>query len=263
LSIQNLLVNGCSYTSDEYNKSKHTDFKTWAKLSHETLGSTNYCNLAKGGAGNFYICNSTINFIETHKPDPDHTLIIIMWSGIGRKDLRISGEWWFHLNKTYPWGAQTIDEDYYLFSGGLNASWMTDVQVKKIFNPLYKISDPLSLTMDSLMLFTYLSTYLEQKKYKYLFTSFHNCWSESEMSSTGGGDYSIGYFCKELDLYKNFDFSKWFFANNNKDCFGEYAYSLNEMDQTHHPSDIAHRLFAENYVIPEVNKLICNDTKQE
>lgn len=67
------------------------------------------------------------------------------------------------------------------------------------------------------------------------------------------GDYSIGYFCKDQSTYKNFDFTHWFFVNEQKDCLGEFA--IDQLDSTGHPTTFAHKCFAQQIVEPEINKI--------
>jgi hypothetical protein len=211
--------------------------------------------LASSGAGNTYICDSTINFLEETNPAPAETLILIMWSGSGRKDLAVSGDWWYHLNKTYAVGSN-VGNEYYVFSGGLSNSWTKHEVTKKMFNWLYKVSDPLSLCLDSIKKFACLESYLKMRGYQYRFTNFWNCWNINVESTPVTGDYTIGYFCKDHAVYQNYDFSNWIFVNDQRDCLGEFVMDINELDNTGHPTVVGHTKFVEQIVMPRLKDLL-------
>jgi hypothetical protein len=241
--ITNLVVNGCSFTKGN----------TWAQSVSNALNPTNYKNLAQSGAGNFYISNSTIDYLSTSNLDPTKTLVIIMWSGSGRKDIRISGEWYYHLNDQYSYQAKSFngDEDeYYLFSGGLSNSWIANSTTKKVFQWAYKLSSPVTLCKDTLVHIVNLEHYLKEHGYQYRFAGYVNQWSDSIDHSPLSGDYSIGYFLKDIAMYKNYSFDNWIFVDQERNCLGEFASKLNELDTTSHPTSTAHRVFAEQIIIP-------------
>lgn len=243
--MNNLLINGCSFTQD-------FEKPTWSTFLKNRINPNNYINLAADGCGNEYICKSTINYLETHQIDSTDTLIIIMWSGTGRKDISISGEWWYHLKKTYSYLAKsTNEEEYYLFSGGLTNSWLDNSFTKNTFFPLYKVSDPLSLTLDSLFYFNVLKNYLENNGYQYKFTNYFDYWSSNIESVAETGDYSIGWFCKDHPIFLNFNFSNWICTN--QDSLGNYASNLNQLDDTGHPTTLAHSKFVEEVLINLIN----------
>jgi len=255
--IKNLVVNGCSFS--ELPKSPNT--VTWSQVVADRLGVDYYNNIAMGGAGNRYIAYSTVDLLEHANLNPDDTLVLIMWSGPSRKDLRISEEWWNHIqNNGYPFGAQFIlgdypDEEYtyWAFSGGIGSSWNYNSTASELFKQQYKISNETIMCRESLEYFNLLAEYLEKHGYRYQFMSFINYWNaESELMQ--GGEYGLNHFCNNMPMYKNFDFSKWLFIDENKNSLGEYARSTNQYDITNHPTDSAHREYAEKFVIPKLKK---------
>ena len=253
--IKNLIVNGCSYT-----ERPNTG---WGSIVAEHTKPNVFHNLAMGGAGNFYIANSTIEYLEQAELDPSETLVLIMWSGTGRKDVRISGEWWFHLQQQYCRsyrGTQVTVlqyESFYLFSTGMSGEWHKFSLIKDVFQDMYKLTDPVCLCKDSLANFINLDNYLYRKGYQYAMTSFVNYWDESQESCAIGGDYSLAYFLKDTPMYKNFDRSHWFWINQQHDCLGEFAKNRNEFEDMH-PTDAGYRAFAEEIVLPylESNRFI-------
>jgi len=248
--VKNLVVNGCSFTDDRI-------YYTWATALKKKYSKINYYNIGSASAGNDYICNSTINFLEKQNFNPADTLVLIMWSGTGRKDLSISGEWWYHLHdQHYKCGRNHNDSQYYLFSGGLTNSWTTNKTTKKIFDWSYKLSDPHTLCQDSLMNFLNLENYFKVNQYQYRCTSHVNYWNPLEQSNFSAGDYSIGYFCKDYPLYQNYNFSNWFFVNDQKDCLAEFAQQIEQLDHTGHPTSVGYETFAKQVVIPIMDSIV-------
>jgi len=241
--IANLVINGCSYTQGN----------SWAQNVNAALKPKNYQNLAHQGAGNFYIANSTIDYLSSSDFDPAETLVIIMWSGSGRKDLRISGEWYYFFMEQYMYGAKSFngnESEYYLFSGGLANSWMADPTTKKVFDWAYKLSDPVSLCKDTLTHIVNLENYLRMHNYQYRFAGFVNQWSDTFDYSPICGDYSLGHFLADIPMYKNYSFDNWIFVDQARNCLGEFASGIGQLDSTMHPTSTAHKLFAEQVVIP-------------
>jgi len=254
--MQNLVVNGCSFTQE-------TDYtKSWATFLNNKIKPNSYLNLAQAGAGNKFICDSTITLLETQNIDPTNTLIIVMWSGVGRKDLHISKTWFDYLKEDYPFlceewipTEEVIKYDkelvnnnvhsYYLHSGGLTC-WSEHKETKKIFNELYKTSDAQSDCIENLLFFIQLESYLKQNNYKFVFTNYYNPWSKDN-ELTKNNDYSIGYHCSGMPIYENFDFKHWWFIDDEKKCLGEFAIDLNHLeDDGFHPDKTGHSKFADS-----------------
>jgi hypothetical protein len=241
--IKTLLVSGCSFTRERASM-------TWPNHTAKHLGIESVVNLAHDGAGNDYICNSIIDYIEDQAPDPATTLVMAMWSGPGRRDVLVSGEYWYLLDD-YKFKAKYQDhaDKYWIFSGGRSNSWMDHPETKKLFGPLYVSDDPFVLCKQTLTNIVKLQGYLESKGYRFKFTSFVNYWNPINMSGING-EFSIGYFAKDLFMYKNLNFENWFFTDAQRNCFGEYALErgLTTADGFH-PTEEAHRLYAENIVV--------------
>lgn len=252
--IKNLVVNGCSFTNEDFGN-------TWATFLSQSHCLESYYNKGAPGAGNYYICNSTINFLEEKKFNPDETMIMIMWSGTGRKDLNITAEWWHHLkNDRYHSLRNHNDKHHYVFSGGVCNSWRQNKITKEIFEWHYKLSNPTILCLDSLMNFINLENYLKVHKYQYKFTSYFNYWSPTDEINQLSGDYSIGYFCKDLSIYQNYDFSNWVFVNDQFDSLGEFANNMNALDKSTHPLPLAHEKFVEKIILPSVKNVNLTST---
>ena len=242
--IDTLLVSGCSFT-----KLTNLANPSWPHHTADILKIKNVVNLAVSGAGNTYICNSIIDYIEDFKPDPEKTLVTVMWSGIGRKDILVSGEYWYLLSQ-YPFKKEYKNnpDSYYVFSSGMSNSWRDHDETRKLFEPLYLRDDPFSLCKQSLINFVNLENYLKVRNYKFKFTSFINQW-QVDKQSADNGDYSLGYFASNFAMYKNLNFDNWFFVDQQKNSFYEYAKWNNMLnDDKFHPAPPAHLKYAEQFV---------------
>jgi len=232
--IDQLVVSGCSFTAGS----------SWA----QHLEIPNVVNLANSGAGNKYICERTLNYLESHHGDPTSTLIILMWSGTSRIDVQVSNEWYQHIRATFSFG----------YSDGVS-NWIhtgSSGNVDVLEN-LCKVNDNRSLCVDSLQNFILLEHYLQANGYKYIFTSYANYWRETqEYCATTEVDPCIGYHCNAMRMYQNFDFSNWVFVNSNQDCFGEFAWDDIRNRDDAHPGPNAHKRFAREILLPAVEKLL-------
>lgn len=245
--LKNLVANGASFTAGD----------SWASEIRYELDISEYTNLAQIGAGNYYICNSTIDFLTAQDYDPQETLVLIMWAGTGNCDIRLSGEWAHHLLNTEYVGAVNPlnrEDSYYLFSGGLSNSWTRHSLTKDIFKWHYKINDPRTLCKDSLMQFIFLENYLKLNGYKFLFVAPGNCWKDHEPTYYAG-NYTIGYFCNDVPALSKYSLEHWVFVNEQRDGFYEFAQARRELDKTDHPTLTAHRYFADEVVIPSLDKI--------
>ena len=235
--IDHVVVNGCSFTQGMQGE-------TWA--NH--LNIPNVLNLASHGAGNNYICHSTLNYLESHDYKSSNTLVVVMWSGTSRIDVPVSSEWYSHIRQTFPFGFSDHTSNWIHTGGSGHVA---------LFENLCKTHDNTSQCVESLQNFILLESYLQAKGYHYIFTSYANYWSEDhEYCSTTLVDPNIGYHCKHLPLYKKFNFKKWLFCNSNKDCFGEFAIDDLRHGTGSHPSEQTHKQFAKEFLLPAVEKLL-------
>ena len=85
--FQHLVVSGCSFTTNEHVPDK-SDWN-WPNILAKDTGMTIH-NLATAAAGNNHIARSIIVYLEKNKLPIDKTLVIAMWSGVGRIDFTVS-----------------------------------------------------------------------------------------------------------------------------------------------------------------------------
>lgn len=93
--IQNLIVSGCSFT---YNNSE-TAAVTWPYYLRDLGGFDQVWDCSLPGAGNHHISTSLIWALENQEPDPQHSLVVVMWSGCDRDDFICARE---NINHDYP-----------------------------------------------------------------------------------------------------------------------------------------------------------------
>jgi hypothetical protein len=246
--IKNIIISGCSFTCIK-------DQQTWPLFLEQYTDAKIY-NLAHLGAGNDYICRSVIDTIEHHRFDPNETLILVMWSGTMRKDLRVGPEFWWKLkNYVYKFCSVPSEKDcFFVGSCGGYDAWNKNADVKQLFTMSYLASDPHTLVKDSLVNFVMLESYLQQRNYNFKFTSFYNQW-ETNRESSDAGDYLLSHYAQDLAIYKNFDYSNWFFVDEEKNSLWEFAKKHNMIADDHwHPNAEAHKLYAEQIVWPNIKE---------
>jgi len=251
--IKNFIANGCSFT--EYVNHPAGITKTWATYLAKEIAVENHMNLASSGGGNDYICHSTINYLEANKFDPENTLVIVMWSGPTRIDVPMSQDWYQHIKFGEYSCCKTDNSSCWINSGGMGGSWKNSNISRNVFEHLYKITDPIDLCMKSLRYFVLLESYLKQRGYRFLFTSFINYWDTTKQyPDISVGEYNLGWVCKDQPIFKNFDFGNWVFVNNNKDCIGEFAWD-SQSNGDAHPRDEMHQRFAKEILLPRVQQI--------
>ena len=87
----NIVVNGSSVTALS---------GSWSE-NIPTLNPNLYNNLARPGSGNRFIAESTIDYLESADLPSLDTLVIVMWTGAHRKDIRFSFDWYKHYKNFY------------------------------------------------------------------------------------------------------------------------------------------------------------------
>ena len=231
-----LIANGCSFTQGH----SRSNGKSWVDF----VPVQNKINLANGGAGNTYICQSTLEFLESYG-NPINDIVAVMWSGTSRIDVQVSQSWYNYVIDQGKTGCNN-GSNHWIHTGSSGTIPM--------FETLCKVKDNQTLCLESLYNFVLLDSYLKNKGYRYFFTSYANCWTQhNQYCETTKIDPSIGYHCKNFAVYRNFDFSNWIFTNNQRDCLAEFAWTPDCDDL--HPSEEMHAKYAYDFVNPLVQKI--------
>ncbi len=243
--IQNLVTSGCSFTAGN----------SWPNVIQKITNIPNLFNLGSPGSGNRYIANSVIDTIQYNKLTPENTLVLVMWSGPGRLDERICGEYWYLLDDYFYKANLTHGEDgYWVHSGGRSGCWLDHRETTKLFQQKYIVSDPISLCKETLAYMLFLENFLQNHKFNYRFMSYLNYWSHDRESVLPNGDFSLTYFCEQLPAYQAINFDQWIFVNDRKDSLYEFCFENQWLgDDNYHPNLIGHREFVQKIILPHLD----------
>lgn len=232
---------GCSFT--------YAQRKGWPDILAKKLQDrgieVDLVNNGHPGAGNLYISQKPI--LDSYNPkfrDPD--LVVIMWSGLTRKEVLIDhkDELVMKTLEGYGFVRWSGVHTSYIFSGGIKGSWEHHPATKEIFNPLYKISNERTMAQDTLVNIIALQNYFKNKNIPYIMSSYMNYWSNE--SRVGDLDFGIKQFNDLSYLVNQIDFSRWVFANDNKDGIYELAKANDDLQEDgFHPDFKTHADWAD------------------
>ena len=176
LCFKNILVNGCSFT---FNNSD-TDCCTWPYYLAETVGLDfeQVYDCSQSGAGSSHVLYSTVNEIETNNNlSPESTLVIVMWSGLARVDVigkqNITKEWHHMSNYQFNNELATLS----LFRN-IDTEKSNIEKLCKFYSATVGLTEQI---YQSCLNIIALKNYLENKKFKFVFTSWKN--SDLELST--------------------------------------------------------------------------------
>ena len=237
---------GCSFT--------YAQRKGWPDILVKKLQDQNInidiVNNGHPGAGNLYISQKAIlDSHDTKNANPD--LVIIMWSGLTRKEILIDhkDELLMKTLDGYGFVRWSGQKTSYVLSGGMKGSWEHHPATKELFNPLYKISNERSMTQDTLVNILNLQNYLKNKNIPYIMSSYMNYWTDAER--VGDQDWGIAKFEDLKYLVDQIDFSRWAFTTKhhflNKDSIHELAKATPNgiQEDGFHPDFNVHELWAD------------------
>lgn len=226
----NLVVSGCSFTHEPHNE--WYPF-SWASIFAQDTGMQ-VKNLAIPGAGNDHICRSMIVYLEKNKPDPADTLVMVMWSGIGRFDW-ITDASLSEFKNHYPFSYQYDKHNELVLAG----NWWNlpkNTELHQALIAYSKYQSDFSFTLASWLAMKNLSNYLEMHGYRYYYTSF----VDYERNNVKGDGLMVSYYDTLDKLGLELDKSKWIDIPG-EDCYGEWALRHQAVD----PSDGFHPKYPE------------------
>lgn len=159
--IKTLVVSGCSFTYN-YKDDRKT---SWPYVLADRLNIPTVMDCSLGAAGNYHISRSAQWCLETQRPDPNTTLVVIMWSGHGREDAIIS--------------ARYLDDKYrfkFMFSPKVGTGLLSHITITNIKNEFAEkrrsLKDNFSFAIESYLNINSLYNYLGANGYKFLFLDF-------------------------------------------------------------------------------------------
>lgn len=228
---KNLVVSGCSFTSNW--PSKPNEPWNWPNMLADWTGMTIH-NLGIPGAGNSHISKSLRIFLTKTQLDPEDTLVIAMWSGIGRIDFITDPKSsLFEDNYPFPY---YYDKSAELSLGG---NWWTigsnATPVQKLIIDYSKFQNDETFAISSWLEMTALTDFLNRAKYKHYFTSFCNYKLVDEIK---GDACIVDYYQQLKKLNLSLDQDNWLKLNE-IDYYGNWARRQNLID----PSDDFHPFY--------------------
>ena len=161
-----LVVSGCSFTTNEHVPDK-SDWN-WPNILAQDTGMTIH-NLATAGAGNRHIAQSIMVYLEKNQLPLDQTMVMAMWSGVGRIDFTVSAE--LSPRNRYPWNYFYTPQCR-LHQGGHWWNIKSPSVIDKVLIDFSKHQDDYTMALDTWMAMTALESYLKCQQVKYFFTSF-------------------------------------------------------------------------------------------
>ena len=210
--FKHLVVSGCSFT--------HEPVNDWNPFSWaNTFGAQTDMevhNLAIPGAGNDHISKSIILYLEKNKFDPANTLVLAMWSGVGRIDW-ITDKSLSHFGNEYPF-TYNYDDNNEIALGGNWWNQRKPSQLIQTFIDYSKYQSDSTFALHSWLAMKNLSNYLTVNTFEYYFTSFVN-YNNNNIK----GDALVVNFFKELEkINLSIDQSHWLKLAD-KDYYGDWA----------------------------------------
>jgi hypothetical protein len=176
-------------------------------------------NLAIPGAGNDHISKSIILYLEKNKFDPADTLVLVMWTGIGKIDWitnKSSSKFSDHYSVTYDY-----DNNNELVLGG---NWWNIDKSQPILNTLVnysKYQSDSTFALHSWLAMKNLSNYLRVNNFEYYFTSYVS-YNSYDTNNIKGDAVNVSFY-KELEkINLSIDQSDWLSLNDN-DHYGDWA----------------------------------------
>ncbi len=221
----NFVVSGCSFTHEPFNE--WYPF-SWASIFAEDTGMK-VTNLAIPGAGNDHISRSLILHLEKTKPNPQDTLIMVMWTGVGRFDW-ITDSSLSKFVDHYPFPYHYDEHNELVLAG----NWWNLSKNKDLHQALIsyaKYQSDYSFTLSSWLAMKNLSNYLDANGYRYYYTSF----VDYKRNNIKGDGLITPYYDTLEKLGLTLDRSHWIDIDG-EDCYGDYALKNDAVD----PSDGFH-----------------------
>lgn len=246
MKYRKLVVSGCSFTHSEH---------SWAYVLAEKY-NLELVNLAAPGAGNTHISTSLTLYLNKEKPDPNTTLVGIMWSNPGRKDLLA------RYNKNL--------EDHFLYKyDNFNhlvtlAGTVQDIEKNKkllsqmtnpdLFLSIFFPGNEAKVLQSWLHMKNTTSGLLDQG-YDFFQTPFIDFFNGSKVGYINYTKEPLTYNQSLKMLGLEFD-SRNFLNLSHSEILGEYAVENNLLDfDGLHPSQDGYFKWTENILIPNLQQL--------
>lgn len=207
-SINNLLVNGCSFSRGPGSWPYYLKYK-------------NIVNLAQAGAGNTYIHETTVSELAQRSYD----FVVIMWTGIYRVDLKVTNIQDFSESKytsqyqhqqndwaekiVYPINDQDFVEKNWVFGCG-HVNKESAISRSKIFDGIYRYVGNSEFTHSLLIKMISLQNTLKQWNVPYLFTFYEDYNAELKTLPNLYNMLDQDHIYNEQNIYTMTKTNNWF-----------------------------------------------------
>lgn len=237
--FKHLVVSGCSFTTNLNSPGPYA----WPNMLADWTGMEVH-NLAVAGAGNDHISKSIILYLEQKKLEPDDTLVMAMWSGVGRIDW-ITDKNLSNFKDLYPF-AYYYDTCNELVLGGnwwnnRNADHLT-----KTLKEYSKYQSESTFALHSWLAMTSLTNYLITRGYQFYYTSFIDYATEVK-----GDAVSVDFLTELKKLNLTLNKTHWLHIDSS-DHYGNWARKNKLLDviDDFHPSGDAPERWPREVLIP-------------
>ena len=160
--IKNLIVSVCSFTYNNH----ETAAVTWPYYLKDIGGFDQVLDCSLPGAGNYHIANSLQWAIEMDKPDPNDSLVIVMWSGNDRDDYICPKS----IINDYPFKFNYSDNVMSGITGGSHAG--AGGNTAKGLKELAQTKTLESRAIENYLIISSLYNFLQNKGYKFIFLDY-------------------------------------------------------------------------------------------
>lgn len=251
MSVSKLLVSGCSFTKGN----------SWAKFLSNHLG-VDLINLAVDGAGNRHIANSIILYLEQNQIDKENTVIIVMWSGITRRDWIVEDDRRYnHLYQNYQY---TNDTRLAIPSEILERTKLKNNKARfnselEILDIAYGSHKHHAWVIDSWLAIDHFNSYLKAHKYRYLQTNFYAPTQALDDNCPFKGLNYTNWLSKVGLSIASYD---GFIPFDSQEYLGNWTYNRGEIlngGETlpdYHPTMDGHQSWTKDILIPKISKFL-------
>ena len=263
--VKHIVTSGCSFS----------DWSgTWATLLNKKVNANVYvCGISS--AGNSWIAKSAIhqtNLLLKSGINTNDISVIVMWSGIDRKDLFISANETVEYGKLVsilgPNPVSLIDTipgsmpksnytDGYLL--GTYHSYFENKNITRIKQELamYYFSDE-AMAIESYENFLRLQWFCESKKITLINMTFKDIMYYHKIPYPKTKMLTKDYYRNIAPLYEMLDLNKWLFWKDTGGLFEYVRDNSLELDKDElHPAINSHEHFLDNFLVPklEINNI--------
>jgi hypothetical protein len=160
--IQNLIVSGCSFTYNNH----ETSAVTWPYYLRDLGGFEQVLDCSLPGAGNSHISDSLIWGLEIDCPDPENSLVAVMWSGNDRDDYICPDS----NRKPYPFEFNYSEHAFSGITGGSNPNAIGNTT--RAFKEFSTTKTLESRSIENYLYIVKTAEYLKARNYKFVFLKF-------------------------------------------------------------------------------------------